>query len=61
MAPLTLGLLLATAWVLFAPAAGRPGNWVLLALTLALMLRTRSSPLVPIALGAIAGALGWVG
>lgn len=61
MAPLTLGLLLATAWVLFAPAAGQPGHWVLLALTLYLTLRTRASPLVPIALGAVAGALGWVG
>lgn len=61
MAPLTLGLLLATAWLLFEPATSRAGAWVLMASTLLIMLRTRWSPLVPIALGAAAGALGWVG
>lgn len=61
MAPLTLGLLLATSWLLFEPAAARPGSWVLVALALFVMLRTRWSPLVPIAIGAVAGALGWAG
>lgn len=61
MAPLTLGLLLATAWLLFAPAAAQPGSWALVGVTLLLMLRTRLGPLMPIAIGAVAGALGWVG
>ena len=60
MAPLTLGLLLATGWVLLEPARGQLGTPVLVVLTLVLMLKTRLSPLVPIALGALAGALGWL-
>jgi len=59
MAPLTLGLLLATSWLLFEPAAGEPLAWALAALALAVMLRTRWSPLVPITVGALAGALGF--
>ncbi len=62
--PLTLGLLLATGWILFEPAAGRDARWgsaLLAATTLAVMLRTRWSPLLPIALGAVAGALGLAG
>jgi chromate transporter len=61
MAPLTLGLLLATGWVLLEPARGHVGSVVLLAATLWIMLRTRLSPLWAIALGAVAGALGGVG
>lgn len=64
MAPLTLGLLLATGWILFEPAAARDARWgsALLALaTLTIMLRTRWSPLIPIAIGAVAGALGQAG
>ena len=64
LAPLTLGLLLATGWILFEPAARSAAPWgsaALVALTLLVMLRTRWSPLVPIAIGAIAGALGWAG
>jgi chromate transporter len=64
LAPLTLGLLLATGWILVEPAAGGATPWgsaALVALTLAVMLRTRWSPLVPIVLGAVAGALGWAG
>jgi chromate transporter len=61
LAPITLGLLLATGWILFEPFAA---DWrgVLLALgTIGLMLRTRLSPLWPIACGAVVGGLGWVG
>ena len=60
LAPVTIGLLLATGWILFEPQAG---DWrsALLALgTIALMLRTRISALWPIACGALAGALGWI-
>lgn len=67
MAPITIGLLLATSWVLLAPthAAGAPWHMVLatsllVAATLVWMLRTRGSPLWPIAVGAVAGALGCV-
>ena len=59
--PLTLGLLLATGWILFEPAWSHPGSAVLAALTIVIMLRTRWSPLVPVALGAVAGAMGWAG
>jgi chromate transporter len=61
MAPLTLGLLLATGWVLLEPTRAHWGATVLVAITLAIMLRTRLSPLWPIALGAVVGALGGVG
>ncbi len=61
LAPITLGLLLATGWILFEPFAA---DWrsALLALgTVALMLRTRVSALWPITCGALLGGLGWVG
>lgn len=61
LAPITLGLLLATGWILFEPFAA---DWrgALLALgTIALMLRTRVSAVWPIACGAMVGGLGWVG
>lgn len=61
MAPLTLGLLLATAWVLAEPMRGHAATWALVGLTLFVMLRTKLSPLWPMALGAAAGALGWLG
>jgi chromate transporter len=60
-APITLGLLLATGWVLFEPAAGSWRNALLALGTIALMLRTRLSPLWPIGAGAVLGALGWAG
>lgn len=60
MAPLTLGLLVATSWVLTEPTRTAWTAWVLFAGTLAWMLRTRLSPLWPIAAGAVAGAMGWV-
>ncbi|MBL8340079.1 MAG: chromate transporter [Rubrivivax sp.] len=61
LAPITLGLLLATGWVLFEPAAGSWRNTLLALGTVALMLRTRVSPLWPICAGAVLGALGWAG
>ena len=66
MAPITLGLLLATGVVLFEPAlhAAPAARWsaaALALLTLLLMLRTRLNPLLPIAIGALVGGLGWVG
>ena len=61
LAPITLGLLLATAWILFEPSSGQWRNALLALSVVALMLRTRAHPLLPIAAGAVAGALGWVG
>ena len=58
MAPLTLGLLTATSWMLTQPFRQQPGAWALLALTVALTLRTRISPLWLVGLGALAGGLG---
>lgn len=60
LAPLSIGLLLSTGWVLVEPAHPRGTMWLLLAGTVAFMLRTRLSPLWPMAAGAVAGALGWV-
>ena len=61
MAPLTLGLLLATGWVLLEPTRNHIGTPMLVAVTLLLMLKTQLSPLWPIALGAAVGAFGWLG
>jgi chromate transporter len=75
MAPLTIGLLLASSWILLEPtreAAGvgagvgigiNAGGWTaiaLVALTLLVMSKTKVSPLWPMALGAVLGVLGWV-
>ncbi|CAD5374899.1 Chromate transporter [Rubrivivax sp. A210] len=61
MAPLTLGLLLSTGWILLEPTRS---HWIavplLVAATLWLMLRTRLSPLWMLGAGAVAGAAGWV-
>ncbi len=59
MAPLTLGLLVATAWVLTEPVRMRPGAWLLIAITVAVMVRTRLSPMWLVALGAVVGASGY--
>lgn len=62
MAPLTLGLLLATGWVLAEPFVREPGQrpWALalIGVTLFVMLRTRLSPMWLVALGAVVGAFG---
>ena len=61
MAPLTIGLLLSTGWVLLEPTRAHWANAaVLVALTLVLMLRTRLSALWPVSAGALAGVMGWV-
>jgi chromate transporter len=64
MAPLTLGLLAATGWVLIEPLvrepAQRAGALVLLGITLLLMTRSKISPMWLVALGAVLGAFGMV-
>lgn len=60
MAPLTLGLLVATGWILLSPTQPGWGTAALVAGTIAFMLRTSFSPLWPIAAGAVAGVMGWV-
>jgi len=60
MAPVTIGLLLSTAWVLTEPSRLRWGTWPLMLGTAWFMLRTRCSPLWAIAVGALAGVLGFV-
>lgn len=60
LAPLTMGLLLSTGWILLDPVRSRPAAWLLVVLTLLVMLRTKANPLWLIALGALAGAAGWV-
>jgi chromate transporter len=61
MAPLTIGLLISTSWILLEPTRMHWINaGVLVALTLLLMLRTKLSALWPIAAGALAGVMGWV-
>jgi chromate transporter len=61
LAPLTIGLLVSTSWILLQPMRA---HWVsaggLVALTLGVMLRTKVSPVWLIAAGAVAGVLGWV-
>jgi len=59
MAPLTLGLLLATGWVLSQPFRDSVGATLLVLLTVLAMLRTRLSPMWLIAVGAVVGLLGW--
>jgi chromate transporter len=59
LAPLTIGLLLATGWVLAQPSRGHWGAMLLVPVTIVFMLRTARSPLWMIALGAIVGALGY--
>jgi chromate transporter len=60
LAPLTIGLLLATGWVLTDPARGHPGLMVLVAVTVIVMLRSKLSPVWMVAVGTLVGALGWV-
>jgi chromate transporter len=64
MAPLTLGLLLATGWVLAEPFVRVPdqrwGALALIAVTIAVMLRSKLSPMWLVGLGAVVGALGGI-
>jgi chromate transporter len=59
MAPLTIGLLLATGWVLAGTTAGRIGAMALVAATVVVTLRTKLSPMWAVAAGAIVGASGF--
>jgi chromate transporter len=61
MAPLTLGLLLATGWVLTEPVRDHLGAMLLVPLTLLAMLKTPVSPIWLVAAGALVGALGLAG
>jgi len=60
LAPLTIGLLAATSWILLGPTRTQWTAIVLALGALVFMLRTKWSPLWPIAVGAVAGALGYV-
>lgn len=67
MTPITIGLLLATGWVLADPYIVGPSQRVsglgaigLIALSLIVMLRTRWSPMWLVLVGAVVGGLGWV-
>ena len=64
LTPLTLGLLLATGWILAEPYVRVPqyrwGALGLIAITVLVMLRTKASPMWLVALGALAGVLGMV-
>ena len=63
MSPVVIGLLLATAWVL-ARAHGSPATawplWLLSAVTVVLVWRTKLHLLWMLGAGALLGALGWV-
>lgn len=59
MAPVTLGLLLSTGWVLTEPSRGHLGAMLLVGVTVLVMWRTKLSPIWMVALGALVGVLGW--
>jgi chromate transporter len=58
LAPLTIGLLIATGWVLALPSWGYPLALLLVPATVVFMLKSARSPLWMIAVGAVVGALG---
>ena len=58
LAPLTIGLLVATGWVLALPLVTHPVSIALVPATVLFMLKTDRSPLWMIAVGALVGALG---
>jgi chromate transporter len=60
LAPLTIGLLLATGWVLTDPVRGHWELLALVAVTVVVMLRSAASPVWMVAAGMLAGAFGWV-
>lgn len=59
MAPLSIGLLLATGWILAAPAVVGPGSLALVGLTTLVSVWRSISPLWLIAGGALVGGLGY--
>jgi chromate transporter len=64
LTPLTIGLLVATGWLLALPYVGNDlralGALGLIGVSIVVMLRTRVSPMWLVGLGALVGALGWV-
>jgi chromate transporter len=60
MPPITVGLLLATGWILLEPTRSQWPALLLVAGTLWVMQRTKWSPLWPLAAGATMGMAGWV-
>ena len=58
LAPLTLGLLLSTGWILIAPVRQHGVALLLVAATVALSVRSKISPMCLIAAGAVVGGLG---
>ncbi|MBX3685690.1 MAG: chromate transporter [Rhodocyclaceae bacterium] len=63
LAPISVGLIAATAWVLMLPFFGNPehrfGALALMAATVVVLLRSKISPIWLIAVGALAGGLGF--
>ena len=61
LAPLTLGLLLATGWILTAPVRDSAVAMLMVPGTALLLVKTPISPVWLVAGGAVVGALGWAG
>lgn len=60
MAPVTIGLLLSTSWLLLRPESLNLTGAALLTATVIAMLRTRIGPPWLIAAGAVVGGMGWL-
>ncbi len=60
LTPLTLGLLVATGWVLFSPTRQNPAAATLLLACLVASVRFKIGPMWLIMAGAVLGMLGWV-
>ena len=60
LAPVTIGLLGSTGWVLTEPTRTEWACLPLVAMTVWLTVYTKVSPLWPIAVGAIFGVMGWI-
>ena len=60
MAPITIGLLLSSGWLLARQEAASWQRIALIAVTVALLLRTRINPLWLLLAGAVLGGLGWI-
>jgi chromate transporter len=60
MAPVTIGMLMSAGTVLAQPYGAKPQAWLLIAATIALSVSTKINPVWLIAIGALAGAAGWV-
>lgn len=59
MAPITVGLLVSTGWVLANPGQAGIGTWALMAAAALVSWRTKLPPVLLIAAGGLVGALGW--